>query len=110
MDGLPDLGLVNGTGISPDIPDGALFAEFAECVVAAPERLPKARAALLNALGAEALVDAAGVAALFNAINRVADAIGIQFEDSKMERTAEFRAALDLDRFQTARFQKPAKS
>ena len=44
-------------------------------------------------------------AALFNAINRVADAIGIQVEESKEARTAYFREALDLDSFQTARME-----
>ncbi len=54
-------------------------------------------------LGPAAVVDAAAVAALFNAINRVADAIGIKVEDSKAERTAYFRDALGLNDFQTAR-------
>ena len=100
-----DLGLVNATGESPDIPNGSLFADFAEAVIIDRDALPAARHALLAELGSDAVVDAAGVAALFNAINRVADAIGIQVENSKLERTADFRETLGLDDYQTARFQ-----
>ena len=106
QDGLPALGLVTGQGDSPDIPEGELFAAFAEEIVSGEEsRIGQARNQLYERLGNEAVVDAAAVAALFNAINRVADAIGIQFEASKLERTDDFRNALDLDSFQTARFQ-----
>ena len=105
-DGDADLGLVNATGDSPDIPNGMLFADFAEAVVVDRAALPAARNALHDELGSDAVIDAAGVSALFNAINRVADAIGIQVENSKLERTADFREALGLDDYQTARFQK----
>lgn len=106
QDDLPDLGLVTGEGASPDIPNGDLFAAFAEEIVGGDaNRIAVARDALFEVLGNDAVVDAAAVAALFNAINRVADAIGIQFESSKLERTDDFRAALSLDEFQTARFQ-----
>lgn len=106
QDGLPALELVTGQGESPDIPDGALFAAFAEDIVGGDAaRIADARDQLFNMLGNDAVVDAAAVAALFNAINRVADAIGIQFEASKLERTDDFRSALNLDEFQTARFQ-----
>jgi hypothetical protein len=48
------------------------------------------------------LVDAAGVVGLFNAIDRVADATGIPLEPEKAEASADFRAALGLDRFSAA--------
>jgi hypothetical protein len=84
-----------------------LFIAFAETVVANdPEAISDARRALAKHCGPAAAIDAAAVAALFNAINRVADAIGIKVEASKEERTAYFREALDLDNFQTARMEK----
>ena len=43
-------------------------------------------------------VDAAAIVGLFNAIDRVADATGIPLEPEKAAATADFRAALDLDR------------
>jgi hypothetical protein len=94
------------TGVSKkiDIEDGDLFAHFAEAIVAGtvPE-VAASRERLERAAGNDAVVDAAAVAALFNAINRVADAIGIQFEKSRMERTADLRSHLALDDMQTAR-------
>ncbi len=105
-EGSPDLGLVTGAGPSPYIFDGDVFAGFAEqIVVGTTVELDAARQALLDRCGPRAVVDAAAVAALFNAINRVADAIGIQVESSKFDRTGDFRTALDLDSFQTARFE-----
>jgi hypothetical protein len=43
--------------------------------------------------------DAAGVVGLFNAIDRIADATGIPLEAEKAEASADFRAALGIDRF-----------
>ena len=44
-------------------------------------------------------MDAAGVVGLFNAIDRVADATGIPLEPEKALASADFRTALDVDRF-----------
>jgi len=54
---------------------------------------------VVRTLGAAALVDAAAVAALFNGIDRVADATGIPLEDEKAVSTAEIRAAIGIDEF-----------
>ncbi len=84
-----------------------MFIAFAEAVVGGErEAISAARVALAKQCSPAAATDAAAVAALFNAINRVADAIGIEVEGSKEERTAYFREALDLDSFQTARIKK----
>ena len=48
-------------------------------------------------MGGEALSDAAAVAALFNAIDRVADATGIPLEDDKAAMTETMRAQLGID-------------
>jgi hypothetical protein len=62
----------------------------------------RAGGALHAVLGPAGLVDAAGVIGLFNAIDRVADATGIPLEPEKAAASADFRAALDLDRFAVA--------
>ena len=43
--------------------------------------LEEARNELIRAMGSEALVDAAGVVAQFEAVNRVADATGTKIDD-----------------------------
>ena len=50
-------------------------------------------------MGAAALVDAAGVVATFNAIDRVADATGTPVEEERIEITAGIRAELGINRF-----------
>jgi hypothetical protein len=85
------------------VPSGDLLIAFAEAVLGADDSaLPRARGALAGALGSLALVDAAGVVGLFNAIDRIADATGIPLEPEKAAASADFRAALDLDRFAVA--------
>jgi hypothetical protein len=90
-------GVVDGDG---GVPHGKLLIGFAEAVLSDDGiALTRARGALQEALGAAGLVDAAGVVGLFNAIDRVADATGIPLEPEKAAASADFRAALDLDRF-----------
>ena len=62
-----------------------------------------ARAAIAAAMGADALVDAAGIAGLFNAIDRVADATGTPLEAAKAADTASLRDAIGIDEFDAAR-------
>ena len=82
---------------------GRLLVAFAEAVLGDDDiALRRARVTLAAALGASGLVDAAGVVGLFDAIDRVADATGIPLEPEKAAASADFRAALDLDRFAAA--------
>jgi hypothetical protein len=82
------------------VPHGRLLVAFAEAVLGEDEAaLARARAALHTAIGPAGLVDAAGVVGLFNAIDRVADATGIPLEAEKAAASADFRAALGVDRF-----------
>ena len=86
------------------IPEGALLIDFAEAILAGDEaRLARARAAIVAAMGAAALVDAAGIAGLFNAIDRVADATGTPLEDAKAADTASLRDAIGIDEFDAVR-------
>ena len=61
-----------------------------------------ARQDIADAMGGAALTDTAAVAALFNAIDRVADATGIPLEDGKAAATMDFRAAIGIDNFAAA--------
>lgn len=74
--------------------------EFAEAVLGNDDaRLQAARQAVFDTLGADAVVDSAGVAGLFNAIDRIADSTGAPLEADKVEMTAGLRAAIGIDAF-----------
>jgi len=96
-----DLNAVTGASQGDaGVPHGRLLVEFAEAVLGEDEVvLTRARAALSEAIGPAGLVDAAAVVGLFNAIDRVADATGIPLEAEKAAASADFRAALGVDRF-----------
>ena len=82
------------------VPHGRLLVEFAEAVLGEDEEaLARARATIREAIGAAGLADAAGVVGLFDAIDRVADATGIPLEAEKAAASADFRAAVRVDRF-----------
>jgi hypothetical protein len=82
------------------IPHADLLVEFAEAVLGDDDaRLETARRAIVDAMGASALVDASGITATFNAIDRVADATGIPLEDDKAEDTSELREDLGINVF-----------
>ena len=73
---------------------------FADAVVGTDDkRLAEIQAEIRRKMGDAALCDAAGIAATFNAIDRVADATGIPIEDVKADSTADFRAALGINAF-----------
>jgi hypothetical protein len=96
-----DLNAVTGAALGDaGVPHGRLLVEFAEAVPGEDEEaLARARAALHATVGPAGLVDAAAVVGLFDAIDRVADATGIPLEAEKLEASADFRAALGVDRF-----------
>jgi hypothetical protein len=95
-----DLTVLTGARGDGNIPHGALLVEFAEAVLGDDDRrLSEVRSGVLEKMGAAALVDAAAIAATFNAIDRVADSTGIPIEDTKAQATADFRAALGINAF-----------
>ncbi len=75
---------------------GEELAAYAEAV-AGDGDMAAAISALRRSVGDAGWVDAAGVAATFNAIDRVADAIGIPLEPRKAEVSADFRSELEID-------------
>jgi alkylhydroperoxidase family enzyme len=91
--------LIGGRG-DGNIPQGDLLVAFADAVLSEDDqRLAEVHSALRTPMGDAALVDAAAVAATFNAIDRIADATGIPIEDANAESTAELRASLGLNVF-----------
>ena len=95
-----DLTLLTGARGDGNIPHGALLVQFAEAVLGDDDgRLAAIQSEIRTEMGDAALVDAAAIAATFNAIDRVADATGIPIEDNKAEVTADFRAALGINAF-----------
>jgi hypothetical protein len=95
-----DLSLLVGGSGDGNIPHGALLVSFAEAVLDTDgKRLARIRADIRACMGDAALVDAAAIAATFNAIDRVADSTGIPIEDGKAEATRELRGTLGIDAF-----------
>ena len=77
--------MIDGS-VESGVPCAALFSEFVEAVLGNDkERLARARNAIGEALGPEAVVDTAGAAASFNAVVKVADGSGVQVEDYKVD-------------------------
>ena len=71
------------------IEHGDLMIEFAEAVLGDDDsRLQRARQAIHDALGPDAVVDSSGVCGLFNGIDRIADATGAPLEEDKEKETA----------------------
>ena len=86
------------------IPFGAELMTFADAVARRDEAaLTAARDALHAVAGDAVLVDAAGVAGNFQRMVRIADSMGIPVDDMTNEMGQEIRAALNLDRFASAR-------
>jgi hypothetical protein len=95
-----DLTLLIGGRGDGKIPQGDLLVAFADAVLGEDDqRLAEIQSALRTTMGDAAFVDAAAVAATFNAIDRIADATGIPIEDANAESTAELRASLGLNAF-----------
>lgn len=82
------------------VENGSLLIALAEAIVADDKpAMAEARRRIIEAMGVAALVDAAGVAAYFNGIDRIADATGTPLDPASAEDTADMRAALGIDRF-----------
>ena len=85
------------------IPFGAELMRLAECVALRDEAgTQQAREALLAAAGPEVLVDAAGVAANFQRMVRIADSIGISVDDMDTDLGRSVREDLNLTAFHSA--------
>ena len=96
-----DFSAINGA-VATDggIPHGLLLRGFAEAVLGRGDALlATSRTDIVGRLGPAALVDAAAVVGLFNAIDRVADATGIPLEPEKAAASVELRSALGIGKY-----------
>lgn len=99
-----DIQGINGDRIAAalGVKHGAELMTFAEAVSGGdPTELQAARESLLASAGEAVLVDAAGVAANFQRMVRIADAIGIPVDDMTTELGNQVRAELGIHRFRT---------
>jgi hypothetical protein len=91
--------VMDGSG-DGGVPQGKLLMDFGSAVVGGDAGdIASCRDAVRRALGEEALADAAGVAAIFNAVVRIADATGIPLEDAKAAASHDVRAEIGIDAF-----------
>ena len=100
-----DIQAINGDARSAatGIEFGPELMRFAESVASRSSDLQQRRRELLEAAGPAVLVDAAGVAANFQRMVRIADATGIPVDDKQAEIGRQVRAALGIERFPSAR-------
>jgi hypothetical protein len=100
-----NLQMINGDddATEGDVAHAKALMHFAESFARRDEAaLTEARAALLAEAGAEVLVDAAGVAANFQRMVRIADSTGIPLDERNVAISVGVRQELDLQRFPTA--------
>ena len=100
-----DLRMINGeASASPgDIVHGKLLLDFVEAFVSRDEQaLALARKALLQGAGPDVVVDAAGVAANFQRMVRIADSTGIPLDERNAVLSHGVVKELGLERFKSA--------
>ena len=101
-----NLQMVNGDDSATvgDVAYATALMKFAEALAGRDETdLASARAALLEEAGANVLVDAAGVAANFQRMVRIADSTGIPLDERSAALADGTIKELDLRRFDSAR-------
>lgn len=109
-----DLGAINGDldAAAVGIEHGPELVRFAASVAggagAKAAELRESREALLDAAGAAVLVDAAGVAANFQRMVRIANATGIPVDDMTSELGLAVRSELDIAKFPSAQHSLPS--
>lgn len=97
------MAVITGKAPGDGIAHGELLVSFAEALLGDDEpELARLRASVVGDLGAKAFVDAAAVAALFNAIDRVASSTGIPVEEEKLAASADYRDLLRSVKYKEA--------
>lgn len=85
------------------IKHGRVLSEFVDAFMARdPKLLAAARDTLTKKIGADGMIDAAGVAANFQRMVRIADCIGIPIDERSVEISAATRDALGINAFHSA--------
>ena len=94
-----DVQAVVDTGTDSQIPHGEALSVFAEALVRRSPNLGEARNRVVQELGPQQLVEAAGTAANFQRMTRIADAIGIPLDEAAAQHGVNMRAQLGIDQF-----------
>jgi hypothetical protein len=100
-----DLQMINGCSANEtqEIPFASELTNFAEAVAQRDATdISRTRDELVQVAGEEVMVDAAGVAANFQRMVRIADSMGIPIDEKSVEPGADIRLELDLVRFESA--------
>ena len=100
-----DLQTINGDALGAEkgIEFGPQLLAFAESIANRDQRgIEQTRTKLLTAAGPEVVVDAAGVAANFQRMVRIADSIGIPVDNMTTELGQQVRTELNLEQFPSA--------
>lgn len=91
---------ITDRSIDPLLPHGSGLLDYVDAVLIGDTHARSAtRASILNALGPTGLVDAAGVVANFEMMNRIADATGMPVGKGTRKRSREWRELIGIDRF-----------
>lgn len=80
-----------------------LLREFVRSGLSDHDQLAAARAAIVEELGTEQLIDAAAVAGNFECMNRIADACGISVDKPMLERAVGALDELNMNHFASAK-------
>ena len=92
-------------GLGSGVPHGDVLVRLVDATLKADDAvLATAREAVIDALGREGLVDAAGVIGAFTMQNRVADATGLPLDTPMEMATRSLRAELGVDQFSSAAY------
>ncbi len=99
-----DLSAVTDLAKDSGVAHGKLLIRFAEAVLGDDEAERQTlRREMLEEIGPQGLVDAAGIVATFMQMVRIADATGIAVSDPMLDKSSDFREELGLNRFGSAR-------
>jgi len=96
------MAIVEGDGSAAGVAAGAALARYADTFFEDRPAFADAREVLGQEIGPAALVDAAGVLAIYDAVVKIADATGIPLEDAKAEISADFRSDLGINDYPSA--------
>ena len=92
--------IIGGAAAGDTGVEHVILIELAEAMLDTDDaRLETARLAVAERMGAAALVDSVAVAALFNGIDRIADATGAPLEQTKADATVELRSEIGINAF-----------
>jgi hypothetical protein len=91
---------ITDRAVDPLLPSGTVLLDFVDAVLTGDSpRRSAARIAVLEQLGPTGLVDASGVIANFEMMNRIADATGMPVGKGTLKRTAQWRKLIGIDPF-----------